>query len=118
MASLRLPHLLLGRKEMHQQKILSLISQINRKVDIMTINVDRIVADVAAVKTADDSIIALVVALAASLKDLAAQLAAAIAAGDPVAQAAVQAKLDDAASQLETNTQTIKDAVVAYTPVA
>ena len=99
-----------------QAQAISLLTQLNRKFDHMALNIDRLTADVANLKTIDASILALINAFIAQIKDLSAQLAAAIAAGDPAAQAAVQAQIDALSTDLETETSALTGAVTANTP--
>ena len=101
---------------MRQERILTILQQLNRKFDKMAIDFTRLIADVETTKTVDAAILALVQSLVGQIKDLSAQLAAAIAANDPAAQQAVQDQLDALASTLEVQNQTVSDAVVANTP--
>jgi Skp family chaperone for outer membrane proteins len=101
-----------------QAQIAFLLTQLDKKVNHMTINLDRLTADVAAIKTVDASILALFAAFVVQIKDLRDQLAAAIAASDPAAQQAVQDKLDALATDLETESAALSGAVTANTPAA
>jgi hypothetical protein len=84
---------------------------LKQKVDQMSLDVTKIVADVAAQTTVIQSAVTLIQSLNAKITDLSSQLAAAIAANDPAAVAAVQAQLDQAAKDLEANTQALAAAV-------
>jgi hypothetical protein len=95
---------------------LAIINLINRKFDQMTISIDRIARDVTNLKTIDASILALVAAFVVQIKDLRDQLAAALAANDPVAQQAVQDKLDALATDLEGEAASLVKAVTDNTP--
>jgi ABC-type transporter Mla subunit MlaD len=103
---------------MHQREIITLITQLNRKFDHMALDLTRLIKDISDLKTTDASILALITAFVAQIKDLSAQLAAAIAANDPAAQAAVQAQLDALAADVEGETAALSKAVVENTPAA
>jgi hypothetical protein len=92
------------------------LDKLNRKIDIMALNLDRITAAVAAQSTVDASITTLLTNVVAALKDVSAKLADALAQNDPAAQAAVQAQLDGLAAQIESQNSTLVDAVNANTP--
>ena len=100
----------------YELAIITLLNSILRKIDTMAIDTFRLVTDVAKLKTVDASILALITAFVAQVKDLSAQLAAAIAAGDLAGQKAVQDQLDALASDVEGETVALSAAVVANTP--
>jgi hypothetical protein len=99
-----------------QAQAISLLTQLNRKFDHMALDLTRLIKDISDLKTTDASILALITAFVAQIKDLSAQLAAAIAANDPAAQAAVQAQLDALAADVEGETASLSAAVAANTP--
>ena len=99
-----------------QAQAISLLTQLSKKVDHMALDLTRLIKDISDLKTTDASILALITAFVAQIKDLSAQLAAAIAAGDPAAQAAVQAQIDALSTDLETETAALTGAVTANTP--
>ena len=84
----------------------------------MSLNLERLVADVAALKTVDASILALVAGLVVKLRDVSAQLSEARAGTDPAAQKAAQDRIDALATDLETETAALTQAVTANTPAA
>ena len=81
-----------------------LLQELNTRITKMAKTLDDLVAQVAALTTVDDSVVAL-------LTDIKARLDAAIASGDPTK---IQALSDALAAQ----TQRLADAVVANTPAA
>src|SRR5882672_2401186 len=93
-----------------------MVSQVLEKLENIMIDTSKIIAAVAAEKTKVDSLITLANGQSATMKDLSAQLAAAIAAGDPAALAQVQADLDKASSDLDTETAAVTAAIDANTP--
>ena len=108
---------------MRQERIALLLQQLNKKVDHMTLNLDRLSADVAALNAAELNVLALLgtilnqqQATLAELTQARADLAAALAASDPAAQAAAQAQIDAIAAQLETGTQSLVDVVAKNAP--
>ncbi len=84
----------------------------------MATDLTNITAAVAKAQTVGDSVLLLVSGLSSKIADLSAQPAAAIAAGDPAAQAAVQAELDALAASLSTQQDAVAAAVTANTPAA
>lgn len=108
----------LGSVERSIASIDRLLNHLMQRIDQMAIDVAKITASVARIKTVDDSLLALVTQLGSGIKDLSAQLKAAIDANDPAAQAAVQASLDALASDLDTKSDEIQRAVVENTPAA
>ncbi len=85
-------------------------------LELIMIDTSKILASVTAARTKIDSLIALANGQSATMKDLSAQLAAAIAANDPAAMAQVQADLDKAATDLDTETAAVQGAIDANTP--
>ena len=96
--------------------ILDKLEPITENTENIMIDTSRIIAAVAAEKTKVDSLITLANGQSATMKDLSAQLAAAIAANDPAALAQVQADLDKASSDLDTETAAVTAAIDANTP--
>jgi hypothetical protein len=99
------------------------LEQLNRKIDHMTLNLDRLSADVTALTIAEKNILSLLTTVLtqqqttlAELAQARADLAAAIAANDPEAQKAAQDQIDAIASQLEAGTQSLVDMVAEHTP--
>ncbi len=90
---------------------------VNSKLEKLMLNVDALLAAVAAQTTIDDSIEALLTQVVTQNKDLAAQLAKAIADNDPVALAAAQKAIDDSATTLLANVAKVKAAVTENTTV-
>ena len=84
----------------------------------MSLNFDKLAADVAAEKTVIESAVALLTTLATELRAVQAKLDAAIAAGDPAAIAAAQAQIDALATSVEANTSTLSTSVAANTVAA
>jgi hypothetical protein len=103
---------------MHQGEIVHILVNINRKLDLMALDFTKLIADVTTQTTVVQSVVTLLVTLSADLKKALADLAEAVAANDPRAQAAAQAQIDSLATQLETNTQILADAVPVNTPAA
>jgi len=93
--------------------ILHMLGKISHKQDLLMIDTSKIIAAVAAERGKVDSLIALANSQSASMKDLAAQLAAAIAANDPAAIAQVQADLDKAATDLDSESAAVQAALDA-----
>ena len=84
----------------------------------MSLNFDKLAADVAAEKTVIESAVALLTTLATELRTVQAKLDAAIAAGDPAAITAAQVQIDALASSVEANTSTLSTSVAANTVAA
>jgi len=103
---------------MREQEILRLLITINRKLDKMALNFDKLISDVAEEGTVIASAVTLLGTLSAALKQALADLAAALAANDPAAQAAAQAQLDAIVASVETNKETLAHAVLDNTPSA
>lgn len=93
-----------------------MVSRLLGNTESIMIDTSKIIAAVAAERTKVDSLIALANGQSVTMKDLSAQLAAAIAAGDPAALAQVQADLDKASSDLDTETAAVTAAIDANTP--
>lgn len=98
--------------------IYNLLAALTQKVNIMSLNFDKLAADVAAEKTVIESAVALLTTLATELRAVQAKLDAAIAAGDPAAIAAAQAQIDALATSVEANTSTLSTSVAANTVAA
>jgi len=92
------------------------LSNITQNMEFIMIDTSKILAAVAAEKTKVDSLIALANGQTVTMKDLSAQLAAAIASNDPAALAQVQKDLDQAATDLGTETAAVSAAIDANTP--
>src|SRR5258708_3851777 len=93
-----------------------MVSRLLGNTESIMIDTSKIIAAVAAERTKVDSLIALANGQSVTMKDLSAQLAAAIATGDPAALAQVQADLDKASSDLDTETAAVTAAIAANTP--
>lgn len=97
-------HLLIEKNRL-EDAILEKLDRIERKVEHMSAEMDRLTASVEKQKTVDASIIALLNGIAKQLRDL-------IAAGsDPAALTAL-------ADSIDQNNQAVADAVTANTPAA
>jgi hypothetical protein len=92
------------------------LSRILRNQERIMIDTARILAEVAKQRSEVASLLALVNAQNATIKDQAAALAAAIAANDPVAIAKVQADLDQAATDLAADNADVETALAANVP--
>jgi hypothetical protein len=101
---------------MHQGEIVHILVNINRKLGLMALNLESLVADFAAEKAVIQSIVSLLTTLFANYNQALSDLAAAIAANDPAATAAAQAIIDNLDGQVKAQTQTLADAVIANTP--
>jgi hypothetical protein len=97
------------------RRLSQMLSVILDNQESIMIDTSKIIASVAAEKTKVDSLIALANGQSATMKDLSKQLADAIAANDPAAMAQVQADLDKAASDLDTETASVTAAIDANT---
>lgn len=114
------------RIEIHlDPETMSLLREINRRLAIsneneesIMIDTTRILASVAKERTENASLRALIDAQNKILADNAAALKAAIAANDPAALAKVQADLDQAATDLDTDNDATDAAIKANTPAA
>lgn len=98
--------------------LLDKLDTLSKGQQTIMINVQALIAAVAAEKSIDQSILALVTGFVAQIADLKTQLTAAIAAGDPAALAAVQQSIDQATADLEANVAQMQKAVTDNTPVA
>jgi uncharacterized protein YaaN involved in tellurite resistance len=95
----------------YERLFMNSLNALNRKMDKMSLDISRLVADVEAEKTVIEGAVTLLARLAQAMRDLQVKLDAAIAASDPAAQAAVQAQLDELATQVETSTTALSRAV-------
>jgi fatty acid-binding protein DegV len=97
-------------------RIETMLSAFLNTQELIMVDTSRILAAVAAEKTKVDSLITLVNAQNDTMKALSAQLAAAIAANDPAALAKVQADLDKASNDLDSESASVQTAIDANTP--